>query len=118
MTANNIKEQEAQRLSAIGIPYRQIMVLEEGTVIIVDEDTLESIIRKTEDGEAIYGRFIAESDGVWAGFYVDEYGDCCYRTGLTERTVYRFVLGYEVGRRPQESRFKGYCPIKKRRKNN
>ena len=69
------KEDEAKRLSDLGIPYKQLMMLDDGIVVIVDDDVLNRIIEIRESGDLFDGRFISLSDGLWSGSYIDEFGD-------------------------------------------
>ena len=116
MESLTTRKEEEKRLTDLGIPYKQIMLLDEGIVVIVENDVLEKIIRMRESGKMVEGKFISMSCGSWSGSFLDEYDDHHFIRGLSERLVYRFVLGYEIGRKPQTSRFKGYNPLKRRTK--
>ena len=107
---DDIRQRECVRLNKMGIRFQQINVVDEVPVTIIGKDEMDDIVQKRDSGRWFGGRFICYIDGGWEGSYVDEFRKHHHVCGLSERLVYRFVLGYKIGRTRQDSRFKGYYP--------
>ena len=106
-TAEIVAREEA-RLRRVGIEWKYIHVTDGVPVIIVEERTMAEIISERERGEIFRGRFVCHSDDMnWTASYVDEADVHHFKTDLTERLAYRYVLGYKVGRTPQTRRYVG-----------
>ena len=116
-SSHEIVTREEARLRRVGIEWKHIHVVDGIPVIIVDTDTMESLITERESGQIFRGRFVCCSGKFWTGSYVDECDVHHFKEGMTEQIAYRFVLGYRIGRAPQTSRYAGYNPRYRVKKN-
>lgn len=110
-----IRNSEASRLDKMGIPCKHIMVIDGEPVAVVDKDAMDVIVNRRNDGRLFQGRFVSNNGDHWTGSYISD-GQHHFRTGLTEMKAYRYVLGQDVGRKKQSSRYKGYVPMYRRRR--
>jgi len=109
-TNDAIIERESDRLRNLSIPFEHIHIADGVPVVTVSKDTLDGIVAARNNGIFIDGRFICCSDGSWSASYLPEPEMHSFKDGMSEQLAYRFVLGYRVGRGQQTSRYKGYSP--------
>lgn len=100
---------EKGRLDALGIGYDYVMCLDGKPVAIVDPVTMAEVRQAGIDG-----RFVSSNQKGWDAFRSDD-GNADYIDRLTECRAFRWVLGYEIGKKPMDCKYSGQPAFRRRR---
>lgn len=106
-------------LESAKIPYQTVHVTNDGPVVIVEEHVARMIASRREKGDYLKTLpFVSPaSDGTWMVSYVDANGSAQFCDKVSECVAYRRALGFVVGHKKREGRYRGYYSkyrIKKR----
>ena len=96
-------------MDALGIGYDYVMCLDGKPVAIVDPLTMADVRNMDVDG-----RFVSSGIKGWNALRSTD-GSTDYMEKLTECRAFRYVLGYEIGKKKMDCKYSGQPAFKRTR---